>query len=77
MERNELICHICSKNELGDEFHYLPNCGYFSRRRLKLLPVWSYQPPNIVKFEQLMTSNDTIVLNKLAFFIKIILTKFR
>ena len=54
IERNERICHICNKNELGDEFHYLFNCEYFSRSCLKLLPVWSYQSPNIVKFEQLM-----------------------
>ena len=72
-----VIRFLCNKNELGDEFHYLFNCEYFSRSRLKLLPVWSYQSPNIVKFEQLMTSNDRIILTKLALFIKIILTKFR
>ena len=77
IERNERISHICNKNELGDEFHYLFNCEYFSRSRLKLLPVWSYQSPNIVKFEQLMTSTDRTVLTKLALFIKIILNKFR
>ena len=41
IERNERICHICNKNELGDEFHYLFNCEYFSRSRLKLLLIWS------------------------------------
>ena len=65
------------KNELGDEFHYLFNCEYFSRNRSCLeLPI-TYQSPNIVKFEQLMTSNDRFVLTKLALFIKILLTKFR
>ena len=58
IERNERICHICNKNELGDEFHSLFNCEYFSRSRLQLLPVWSFHSPNSVKCEQLMTSTD-------------------
>ena len=67
---NEGICHICNKNELGVEFHYLFKYEYFSSSRLKLLPVWSYQSPNIVKSEQLMTSNDRIVLTKTSTFHK-------
>ena len=74
IERNECICQLCNKNELGDEFHYLFNCDYFNRSRLKFLPLWSFQPPNSVKFEKLLISDDRTVLTKLALFIKIILT---
>lgn len=77
VERNERICQVCNKNELGDEFHYLFNCDYFNRSRLKFLPLWSFQSPNTVKFEKLLISDDRTVLTKLALFIKIILTKFK
>ena len=77
IERNKRICHICNKNGLGDEFYYLFYWEYFSWSCVKLLPVWSYQLPNSVKCDQLMTSNDRIVLTKLALLIKIIITIFR
>ena len=62
---------------LGDEFHYLFNCEFFSRNRVKFLPLWSYQCPNTIKFEKLMISDDRTVLTKLALFIRIILAKFK
>ena len=76
-ERNERICSLCNKNELGDEFQYLFNCDFFSRNRVKFLPLWSYQCPNTIKFEKLMISDDRTVLTKLALFIRIILAKFK
>ena len=64
IERNERICQLCNKNELRDEFHYLLNCDYFNRSRLKFLPLWSFQSPYTVKFEKLLISDDRTVLTK-------------
>ena len=77
IERNERICLLCNKNELGDEFHYLFNCEFFHRSRIQCLPIWSFRSPNSLKFEKLMNSDDRAVLTKLALFIKIIFTKFQ
>ena len=77
IEGNERLCLLCNKNELGDEFHYLFNCEFFLRSRLKFLPLWSFRSPNSLKFEKLMISDDRAVLTKLALFIKIIFTKFK
>ena len=76
IERNECICLLCNKNELGDEFHYLFNCEFFHRSRIKF-PLWSFRSPNSLKFEKLLNSDDRTVLTKLALFIKIIFTKFK
>ena len=77
IERNERICLLCNKNELGDEFHYLFNCEFFHRSRIKFLPLWSFRSPNSLKLQKLMNSDDKAVLTKLALFIKIIFTKFK
>ena len=77
IDRNERICQLCNKDELGDEFHYLFCCDFFNSSRRKFLPTWSLQSPNTLKLEQLMTSIDRSVLTKLALFIKIVLTKFK
>ena len=33
IERNERICSLCNKNELGDEFHYLFYCEFFFKKQ--------------------------------------------
>ena len=43
--KNERICLLCNKNELGDEVHYLFNCEFFHRCRIKCLPLWSFSSP--------------------------------
>ena len=32
-QREDRICTLCSKNEIGDEFHYSYSCDNFNNQR--------------------------------------------
>ena len=36
IERDDRICDICNKNQLGDEYHYLFNCTFFNNEKKSL-----------------------------------------
>jgi hypothetical protein len=38
IDRSERYCNLCNVNELGDEFHYLFKCTFFSNVRANCLP---------------------------------------
>ena len=50
---DERICQICQTNEIGDEFHYLFNCTFFSSQRPRQLKEYYYTQPNMYKMTQL------------------------
>ena len=62
IERNERICLLCNKNELGDEFKYMFNCDILSQKQNQILPLWSFRSPNsLKKYEKEQRSRiDTI-----------------
>ena len=62
--RNERKCRIC--NTLEDEFHFLFECSLYSDiRKIYIKPhFWRY--PNMIKFIELMKSDDTTTIRKLA-----------
>ena len=72
----ERICHLCSLNSVGDEFHYLFLCPYFSEIRNKYLDKYYLTHPNIIKFDELFNSTDKITLVRLAAFCKVIIKAF-
>ena len=73
----ERICHLCPRNSVGDQFHYLFECSYFSEIRNQLIKRYYRLRPNVIKMSQLMqTSNKTELLN-LAKLIKAICVQFR
>ena len=37
VERSQRFCNLCTGNMLGDEFHYLLECTYFTEERKKYL----------------------------------------
>ena len=47
---DERTCTKCSRNCLGDEFHYLLECDYFIPERQHLIKKLFYTPPNILKY---------------------------
>ena len=49
IERNERICLLCNRNELGDEFNYMFNCDILSQKQNQILPIWSFRSPNSLK----------------------------
>ena len=69
-------CILCSKYDIGDEFHYLFVCDHFISDRKKYLSLYLYKSPNIIKFEELFSSANTRKLVKLSSFVEIIMNKF-
>lgn len=72
--RDDRLCDLCSSNQLGDEFHYIFDCSFFSSERKKFLPSHYLKRPNIEKFNALFNSEDYAVLCRLAKFCKIIIS---
>jgi hypothetical protein len=64
---NERLCEIC--NELDDEYHFLLQCKKYDELRLKYLPKYYRNRPNMYKFIELMSSTTTSLLQKLSAFI--------
>lgn len=70
-------CHLCTTNLIGDEFHYLLQCPYFKRDRLRLIPAGYWERPNILKYRNLLCiKSDEIVLVKLGKLMGIIIKTF-
>jgi hypothetical protein len=70
--RENRICPLCNNGEIGDEFHYLFKCQYFSNQRKIYIKKNIRINPNIIKFKLLMTSTSKIELQKLCRFVRII-----
>ena len=76
IERNNRICTLCEK-ELGDEYHYLLVCKNLTRERNSYLNPKYFDRPNVLKFKNIMTTNNKTQFIKLCEFVKIILNKFK
>ena len=68
-------CTLCSKHDIGDEFHYLFVVDHFISDRKKYLRSYFYKSPNIIKFKELFSSANTRKLVKLSSFVEIIMNK--
>ena len=73
---HERKCNLCVKNDLGDEFHYLLTCPFFKNDRKELLKPYYFTRPNIIKYKELLTSRNKMVLIKLSKFMNIIISQF-
>lgn len=72
----ERKCTKCNNHLVGDEFHYLFECDYFKAERKRYLNSYYYRRPNIIKFSQLLNSEDCKVLSKLSTFVDNIMKAF-
>ena len=72
----ERKCTLCDSNDIGDEFHYLINCNYFSTLRQRYIQKHYYERPNMLKYKELLTLTCTTKLIKLCTFINILLKHF-
>ena len=70
---NERRCNLCNHSDVGDEYHYLLQCPFFSHERINYIKPYYYRRPNILKFKQLLSIKSLKTLQKLCAFIKIIL----
>ena len=64
---SERKCHLCHM-DVGDEFHYLFNCNYFSEERNLHIKSYYRRGPNTLKMTELMNSSNTSVLKQLTHF---------
>lgn len=66
---NERMCTYCNKGEIGDEFHFILQCPNFSQSRKKFIDKCYYERPNVLKFSNLMSTQNIKMLKKLCIFI--------
>lgn len=64
---SERTCPHC--NVLGDEYHFILECKYLLELRTNYLPKFYYSRPNMLKFIEIMSTNNNKLLNKLAAYI--------
>ncbi|MES9884249.1 MAG: reverse transcriptase family protein [Sedimenticola sp.] len=69
-------CILCTANNIGDEFHYLLECDFFNIERKKYVKKRFYHRPNILKFQELMQTNNINLLTNLSLFVSIIMNTF-
>ena len=77
VDRSQSFCNLCTRNMLGDEFHYLLECEYFIEERKKYLPKFYFPHVNTLKFQKLMSTENLKLLKQLiSRYISIVLSKF-
>ena len=67
-ERSERKCKMCFLSEVGDEFHYLFRCNAFDKERTHILTRSQCRNPNIYTLRNIINTNITKKLIKLANF---------
>ena len=70
------VCPLC-QSDVGDEFHYLLVCPSFEYHRNSFLPPYYNRHPNVLKFKELLTSNNKRILIKVTKLVRIIMYVFR
>ena len=70
---SQRFCNLCTGNMLGNEFHYLLECKYFTEERKKYLPKFYLQHVNTLKFQKLMSAENLKLLKQLSRFISIVI----
>lgn len=73
---DERKCNLCKKQDIGDEFHYLFTCDFFQTDRKQFLKSYFYKRPNVMKFNELLSTDNIKDLIQLSKFLDIILKKF-
>ena len=59
-------CTLCDLNVVGDEYHYLLICPYFTKSRENHMKNYFYGRPTSLKFEQLLTNPNLKTQSKLS-----------
>ena len=77
-ETADVICPLCSANEIGDEPHYLFNCDFFRNDRKKILPetfaVYANSNDISEMFEELKDKSDLV---RVASFMRKVMSRFK
>ena len=70
VNRAERYCTLCDDNIVGDEYHFLLECKMLTNQRKQFIKRYYFTRPNIIKFEQLMSCDNTNVILAIAKFTK-------
>ena len=65
-DRSQGFCNLYTGNMLGDEFHYLLECTYFTEERKTYLPKFYLRHVHTLKFQKLMFTENLKLLNNLV-----------
>ena len=57
IDRDDRMCTLCTKNDVGDEFHYIFVCEHFREERKKYISHYFYNKPNTYKAYDLFNSS--------------------
>ena len=68
---DERKCNLC-RVEIGDEYHYLLTCKHLDNIRKSHTKPKYFKRPNIIKYGNLINTNNKAILTLLAKFIKVI-----
>ena len=73
IQRNERVCAKCNIRDIGDEYHYILVCPFFTPKRKECLSKVYQTNPNAIKYKMLLSNENKNVLLKLKHFISIII----
>ena len=73
LDLSERKCLLCSRQEIGDEFHYLLICPFLNSERKRIIEKHYYSNSNILKFKALMNCTDGNRLKDLCVFAKVLI----
>jgi len=68
--RAERYCVFCNTNDIEDEFHFIIKCQCYVTLRKKYIKEYFYKRPSMVKFLELLKSDDKKCLTNLANYLK-------
>ena len=74
---DERKCTLCEANDIGDEYHYLLQCKYFTASRQRYIHKYYISRPNILKYKELLSIRSVTKLKKLSTFIKLLIDHFK
>lgn len=67
-------CTLCS-NDIGDEYHYILCCNYFLAERKQFIKPYYFRRPNVLKYRDLMNTENKMQLINLCKFLRILFSK--
>ena len=68
--RNERYCLCCDTTDIEDEYHFILICSCYSDLRMKYIRKHFYERPSVIKFLDLVQSNNKKELTNLSIFVK-------
>ena len=66
---NERLCSVCNSHQIADEFHYILECTALNDVRKFYLGKYYSNKPNVIKFKDVMSTQNEKLLRRLCMFI--------